>query len=104
MSRYQFTPQAADDLFEIWSYIARDSVEAANRVEDAVHKACAFLAEGPLRGNAREDLTKLPLRVWTLQAHPNYIIVYDPVTDPLQIIRILHATRNIPAILSQGKP
>jgi hypothetical protein len=22
MSEYQFTPQAADDLFEIWSYIA----------------------------------------------------------------------------------
>jgi plasmid stabilization system protein ParE len=21
MSRYQFTPQAVDDLFEIWSYI-----------------------------------------------------------------------------------
>jgi hypothetical protein len=27
MSRYQFTPQAVDDLFEIWCYIARDSVE-----------------------------------------------------------------------------
>ncbi len=50
MSRYQLTPQAVDDLFEIWSYIARDSVEAGNRVEDAVYKACAFLAEGPLRG------------------------------------------------------
>jgi plasmid stabilization system protein ParE len=43
MSRYQFTPQAADDLFEIWSYISRDSVKAANRVEDAVYKACALL-------------------------------------------------------------
>ena len=62
MSRYHFTPQAADDLFEIWSYIARDSVEAANRVEEAIYKACSFLAEGPLRGNPREDLTKLPLR------------------------------------------
>ena len=102
MSRFQFTPQAADDLFEIWSYIARDShsVEAANRVEDAVYKACAFLAEGPLRGNTREDLTRLPLRSWTAQA----IIVYDPETDPLQIIRVLHDTRNILAILGQGKP
>ncbi len=68
MSRYQFTPQAAEDLFEIWNYIARDSVEAANRVEDAVYRACSFLTEGPLRGHAREDLTKLPLRFWTVQA------------------------------------
>src|SRR2546422_4283020 len=104
MSLFQFTPQAADDLFDIWSYIARDSVEAANQVEDAVYQACAFLAEGPLRGNTREDLTKLPLRFWTVQAYPSYIIVYDPETDPLQIIRVLHGTRNIVAILSQGKP
>ena len=45
MSRYQFTPQAVDDLFEIWSYIARDSTRAANRVEAAVYSACAFLAK-----------------------------------------------------------
>jgi plasmid stabilization system protein ParE len=104
MSRYQFTPQAVDDLFEIWSYVARDSVGAANRLEAAVHTACAFLAEGPLRGSTREDITRLPLRFWTVQAFPNYIIVYDPHTDPLQIIRILHARRDIQAILGEAKP
>lgn len=104
MSHYRFTPQAVDDLFEIWSYIARDNVEAANRVEDAVYKACALLAEGPLRGQTRADLTKLPLRFWTVQAFPNYIIVYDPATRPLQIIRILHGSRDILAILGEGNP
>lgn len=81
MSRYQFTPQAVDDLFEIWTYIAGDNLEAANRVEDAVYKACHFLAEGPLRGQTREDLMKFPLRFWTVQSFPNYIIVYDPATQ-----------------------
>jgi len=104
MKHYQFTPQAVDDLFEIWSYIAGDSVEAANRVEDAVYKACAFLAAGPLRGTTREDLTKLPLRFWTVLAFPNYIVVYDPASAPIQIIRILHGTRDILAILGEGKP
>jgi len=102
MSRYQFTPQAVDDLFEIWSYIARDNVEAANRLENAVHDACTFLAAGPLRGKTREDLTQLPLRFWAVQAFPNYIVVYDPETDPLQIIRILHGSRDILAILGEG--
>ena len=104
MSHYQFTPHAVDDLFEIWTYIARDNPEAANRVEDAVYKACAFLAEGPLRGQTREDLTKLPLRFWTVQSFPNYIVVYDPATKPLQIIRILHGSRDILAILGEGNP
>jgi plasmid stabilization system protein ParE len=75
MSRYQFTPQAADDLFEIWSYIAPDNVRATNRLEAAIHNACAFLADGPLRGRTREDITQLPLRFWTVQAFLNYIIV-----------------------------
>ena len=102
MSRYQFTPQAVDDPLEIWTYIARDSFEAANRVEDAVYQACAFLADGPPRGKTREDLTNLLLRFWTVQDFPNYIIVYDPDTRPLRIVRILHGSRDIAAILREG--
>ena len=101
MSRYQLTPQALEDLFEIWSYIARDNVEAADRVEESVHKACDMLAEGPWRGKVRKDLTSLPLRFWTVQHYPNYIVVYNPRTNPLQIIRILHGARNILAILGE---
>ncbi len=29
MSSYQFTPQAVEDLFEIWSYIAGDDPNSA---------------------------------------------------------------------------
>ncbi len=46
-----------DDLFEIWSYIAGDDLEAANRVEEAIHAGCGFLADTPLAGRIREDLT-----------------------------------------------
>ncbi len=74
MSSYQFTPQAVDDLFEIWSYIAGDDLEAANRVEEAIHVACGFLADTPLAGRIREDLTALPLRFWLVQPYRNYWI------------------------------
>lgn len=77
-------------------------MEAADRVEAAIYEACAFLADGPLRGKLREDLTQLPLRFWTVQAFPNYIIVYDPTKNPLQIIRILSGARDILAILAGG--
>jgi antitoxin ParD1/3/4 len=99
MSEYQFTPQAVDDLFEIWSYIARDNFEAANRVEEAVHSGCAFLADSPRAGRIREDLTALPVRFWLVQPFRNCWIVYDSQSKPLQIIRILHPARNIAAVL-----
>ena len=33
MNRFQFTPQAIGDLFDIWSYIAAENPEAADEVE-----------------------------------------------------------------------
>jgi plasmid stabilization system protein ParE len=64
MSEYELTPQAADDLFEIWSHIARDSVEAASSVESAIFGACDSLAATPLGGHVRKDLSGLPVRFW----------------------------------------
>ncbi len=99
MSSYQFTPQAVDDLFEIWSYIAGDDPEAANRVEEAIHAACAFVADAPLAGRVREDLTALPLRFWLVQPYRSYWVVYNSETKPLQVIRIIHAARDLPPLL-----
>jgi hypothetical protein len=48
MSEYQFMPEALNDLFELWSYIAADNVDAASRVEKAVYaptKTSPFLQE-----------------------------------------------------------
>lgn|SRR5258708_5300096 len=87
MSGYQFTPQALGDLSEIWRFIARDNTDAANRVEAAVLRACDLLAGSPLAGAARPDLTALPLRFWVIQPSSNYMVVYDPETEPLQVIR-----------------
>jgi len=95
MTSYWLTSKAEGDLFTIWSFIARDNIDAADRVEAAILDACAFLAAAPLRGHLRKDLTSLPVRWWTVFRYPNYVIVYDPVTKPLQILRILHGARNI---------
>jgi plasmid stabilization system protein ParE len=99
MSVYRITPQAADDLFEIWSFIARDSVEAAGRVEETILNSCALLADAPQLGQARDHLTQRPVRFWTVPRYPNYVIVYDPSPRPLQVIRILHGKRNLTGLL-----
>jgi plasmid stabilization system protein ParE len=55
MSKYQFTPLALADLFDIWSFIAQDNAAAADRVEEAVYRACDFLADSPLAGRIRKS-------------------------------------------------
>jgi plasmid stabilization system protein ParE len=98
---YRFTPEAAADLFEIWSYVASDNAEAADRVEAAIYDACAFVAQAPLSGQVRRNLTNRPIRFWTVQRFPNYVLVYRPDTQPLQVIRILHGKQNIQRILGE---
>lgn len=100
MNEYQFTPQAVGDLLDIWSFIARDNPEAADRVEAAIFRACDLLADSPLAGNTRTDLTPLPVRFWVVRPYSNDLIVYDPKRNPLQGIRILHAASNLPSILT----
>jgi plasmid stabilization system protein ParE len=84
MSLYRLTPKAKTDLRSIWSYIAVDNVKAADRVEEAIYDACVFLAKSPLRGHPRKDLTKLPVRFWTVPRYPKYVIVYDPAEQVRQ--------------------
>ncbi|MGA3318015.1 MAG: type II toxin-antitoxin system RelE/ParE family toxin [Candidatus Korobacteraceae bacterium] len=101
MSGYALTPLAKADIFDIWSYIAKESEDAAARVEQAIYDACAFLAEGHLRGHSRPDLTARNVRFWTLTRYPNYTVVYRPETTPLQVVAVLHGKRNLRRILKE---
>ena len=99
MSSYKLTPLATADIFEIWSYIAEDSEEAAERIEKSIYAACAFVANSPLCGHRRPDLTSRGLRFWTLTRYPSWTLVYRPDTSPIQIVAVLHTKRNIKQIL-----
>ena len=90
MSAYALTPLARADIFEIWSYIARGSVDSAGRVEEAIYDACELVAKNPLVGHFSADLTKRPLRFWTLTRYSNYTLVYRPEKKPLEIVAVLH--------------
>jgi hypothetical protein len=47
MSAYALTPLAKADIFDIWSYIAEDSQDAAGRVEQAITALAPFLPKAP---------------------------------------------------------
>ena len=101
MNAYVLTLLAKAGIFDIWAYIAENSETAADRVEQAIYEACGFLAQGPLRGHTRPDLTPRLLRFWTLSRYPNYSVVYRPETAPLQIIAVLHGKRSVRRVIQQ---
>lgn len=97
MSRFELTRSALADLDELWTYIAEDNAEAADRVSSAILDACALLAERPLIGHARPDLTSRPVLFWS---SGRYLIVYRPDAEPLRIIAVFHGARDVATLLT----
>ena len=80
MAEYLYSPEARLDLLEIWEFIARDDVDAADRVEREIEQTLSMLARNPYLGHLRRDLTSKPVRFWPIYS---YLIIYDPATQPL---------------------
>jgi plasmid stabilization system protein ParE len=97
MKRFVLTPRAKRDVNEIWDYIADDNIAAADRVLDALDSAMSKLAKNPGIGHWREDLIDNRHRFFLVYS---YLIVYRHETKPLQVIRVLHASRNLQVILN----
>ena len=97
MNGYRLTPAAQDDLFGIWAYVAGDNPRAADKLEADLIAACEPLAAKPDLGHWRRDLTDKPVRFFTVRLH--YLVVYDPATKPLEILRFFHGARDVAAEL-----
>jgi plasmid stabilization system protein ParE len=96
---FQLTPQATEDLDAIWWFIAKDNRDAADRVEMEIVATCRRLAKHPLMGSKRQDITRLPVRFWTVTKFSNYVIVYRPEMVPLQVVAVLHGKRDLKEVL-----
>lgn len=96
MADHFYSPEARLDLFEIWEFIAQDNVDAADRFQQEVQQAVSLLARNPELGHLRRDLTTKPVRFWAVHS---YLIVYDPATRPLEVVRILSGYRDVAILL-----
>ena len=101
MNSFRLSPEAAQDLTEIFEYVAQDNWEAAERVRVELLEAMRGLAAMPGKGHRRETLTKLALRFWPVRS---YQIIYrwragQAEAGPLEIVAVLHGKRNIRRIL-----
>lgn len=101
MPRLIRTPQANEDLLEIWDYIAVRQQQPAmgDHVLRELDKVAQMLAENPLIGQTAEQYRK------GLRMYPkwNYIIFYEPLDDAMgggiRVYRILHGARSLEGLL-----
>jgi plasmid stabilization system protein ParE len=96
MKPFILTPRAEQDLSDIWDYIANDSIQAADRVLEAMEKAMYRLAKNPGIGHLRQELADRRHRFFPVYS---YLIVYLFEAKPLSVIRVLHAARDVQSIL-----
>lgn len=91
MPRILKRPEAESDLEEIWWYIAQDSPDNADRFLDRIQESCLALAGFPKMGVSREELRT------DLRSQPvgNCLIFYFPLEDGVDIVRVLHGSRDI---------
>jgi len=98
MPAYVLSPEALQDLQDVWYFIASDNVPAADKLENEFFEAFERLAEHPRMGHTRSDLTERNVRFWPVGS---YLIVYRSLPTALQIVAVLHGARDVAEVIRQ---
>jgi toxin ParE1/3/4 len=91
---FRLTAAAENDLLSIWDYIAQDNPDAATRQLIKIDETAALLGDNPQLGPARPDIAP-EMRYFPTGS---YLILYRIVPEGVEIVRVLHGARNIPAL------
>jgi toxin ParE1/3/4 len=91
-------PLAEADIFEVWDYIADDSIDAADRWVDQLDEKFQLIVTQPMMGRARDELEP------GLRSFPfgRYVIFYMPKGNGIDVVRVLHGARDIDAVVGDG--
>lgn len=93
MAQPRFTTEAYSDLEEIAHYVGARNPSAAARLIDRFETECRRLAHDPGVGQLRPDLAPR-LRFFPIG---NYLIFYRESSDGIQVVRVIHASRDYKA-------
>lgn len=91
MSRVRRHPRAVEDLLELWTYIAQDDPDAADRMLDRIAAKLDLVAQRPLMGRARPELGESMRSVIA----GNVVLFYWPHSDGIALVRALSRYRDL---------
>jgi len=90
-----------DDIIQY--YLDESAAHAALGFVDALQSAFAHIGRHPATGSPRyaHELNLPGLRCWPLTRYP-YLVFYLDRPDHIDVWRVLHASRDIPAWLAES--
>lgn len=97
MRTIKIAAAAQTDLVEIAEYIAQDNQEAARKIIKEITARFALLRDNPFVGREQNHLL-LNLRSFVVK---KYVIFYQPFDDGVEILRVLHASRDIENLFNE---
>src|SRR5262245_10879123 len=94
MTNVRKLPQAQEDLLDIWLNLGLDNHSQADRYLDFIESKLRLLAGSPGMGRLRADLAQ-GLRGFPVD---DYMIYYREADEGIDVVRVLHAARDIEAL------
>ena len=91
MRAVRLRPLAHEDMHDLWSFIAADNIEAADRMVKRLTQAFALVSLNPRSGRMRPDIGP-EIRSFIVG---KYVVFYHIVLDCIDVGRIMHGARNI---------
>jgi len=103
MLRLVIRPQAHHDVVDIALYIAANNLGASERFFDAFESTCELLRTVPTAGAicAVTNRWLQGLRLKAITGFRNHLILYREQHDQLEIIRVVHGSRDLGAVVSE---
>ena len=86
--------EAVSDIEDIWIYIASNSIRNADSFIDQLYNKCVEISELSGIGRKRDELFPGMLSL----AYKKYVIFLMRSKDRVEIVRILHGSRDLPKI------
>lgn len=97
--------RAEGEVDEIAGRIARDNLRAALRFYDRVEETFARLKRWPQIGTRRH--TRHPslqgLRSYPIRGYRSYLILYLPQQDRVEVLHVIHGSRDIDAVMRENR-
>jgi len=95
-------PQAERDIEECFVFIAEDNLDTGVYFLAAVEDSLEQIAKYPLIGKQRNFADKQfqNVRMWRVKGFESYLIFYAVTENQIEMIRVLHSSRDIEDLFS----
>ncbi|MGK7892786.1 MAG: type II toxin-antitoxin system RelE/ParE family toxin [Xenococcus sp. (in: cyanobacteria)] len=97
-------PQVIQDLIELATYLAEDSLDVSERFLFAAEKTFQKLSQFPQRGKISNFTAPqlANIRQQAIEGFRKYLIFYRCTNSEVEIIRVIHGARDLEAILEKS--